>query len=256
MDPTTTQNTLCNNPNDDNLLRWRIYTLDRGVIHDWALAYNTTTDATAADAGNQGTNPNPDPSPVNTQDTEALAKQILANSKITYDGNSSCGEPVQEPFTQVSEGQLAITDHYDSSDTCIGHGATDVNPRTLALIAYLGQSHSIDITAFTTGRHDTEGTENTHAETHAAGAAVDIGVADGVSLDPSDSGAGLNEATLLIEAGVDFAQANSYPVMDANINSSGVLPSSLISYANARGVTLNSYSDSPNHLHIDIPWAQ
>lgn len=154
-------------------------------------------------------------------DLQSLAKQVLANNKITYDFGPRGPTAVQ--FRRLSNGQKAQTDTGRQ---------VDVQPILLVALLHLAQSHKVQVSALTNGSSHTA-PDNPHG----MGDAMDIDFLDGAGTDGSDAVANRIISSLeeVLPSGSRFGMGNN-PFGTQKVN----------------GKTFTSFTDNPNHVHFDV----
>jgi hypothetical protein len=180
-----------------------------GAVYDSSLLTPDDLGTTSIDT--TGTSPlGTTPVPGNAQ---ALAKQILHNSNIQL------------------VGRLVLQDIQAAANNQLGSAGAMTSSEILRLIATVGQSHKVSITALQSG-----GTGHSSNSLHYNGDAVDFGALDGRSLSGRDIGSlaimeiGFN----VLPSGSGFGQSNCGPTP--------LLPAGFTTFA-----------DSCDHLHVQVP---
>jgi hypothetical protein len=174
---------------------------DSGLLTPDELGAATTSDSTYIP-----------PAPV-AGNAQQLAKQILNNPNIDLSGRL-----VQEDIQDAANGQP-------------GTAGVMTSAAILKLIATVGQSHSVTISAIQSG-----GTGHTDGSLHYAGDAVDFSSLDGTALTGRDSGSliVMRTAFNILPSGSGFGQQNC--------GTTPSLPPGFI-----------TFDDTCNHLHVQVP---
>lgn len=201
-DGTTTQADNCKIT--DKTADFALYTVDHRVQKAMDDDPTTTTTTPAS-------TPSITPS---TSDAKQLAQQILANSKI-----------------DLTTGRLVKTDIQDAADGKNGSAGVMTSTAILQLIATLGQTHTLSVSAIQSG-----GTGHTTGSEHYKGNAVDFNILDGSHVHGRDGGSFtiIRTAEGIWPSGSAFGQKQC--------GSAAPLPSGW-----------STFDDACTHIHLQVP---
>lgn len=201
---------------------------------DCSKSNSPTSDQSCQDVGYQTGSGNGSSTSTSTQASgslpsgtaQDLAKQILANKKITENG----GE-VTADLQAAAAGQPSTA-------------GKPLSQTLLALIAYMGQNHSFNISALESGGQGHSGPGDPHYE----GDAVDITGLDGDPIANSGIGRTQHDQALITEiaplmpksTGSDFYHESGFG--QQNCGTTPPLPSGIV-----------TFDDTCSHLHIQVP---
>jgi hypothetical protein len=178
-------------------------------------------------APNSTTATNPTPTTPSSGDAQQLAKEILANDKISY-------IPAQYTTAHVSPKQ----DVQDAADGKVGSAGVMTDIRILKLIATIGQTHSVEITAIQSGGmgHCNNTPKSAcPGDPHYIGKGLDIDKLDGTAV------SGRNPPSITIINIAEGVWTAGRFGQDGCSGKAAPKPSGWV-----------TFPDSCNHLHLDV----